>query len=79
MDKLKSKYNKLRTFQELYYDGEIDYYDERDVSPEMKKGINDCIKYIEEESDYDLLWYKNEAQKKYYREPFKAKQVVEVH
>lgn len=65
-----------RNLQELYYDGEVDYYDERDVSPEMKKGINDCIKYIEEESDYDYLWYKYEAQKNYYREPYKPKQAA---
>ena len=65
-----------RNLQEQYYDGEVDYYDERDVSPEMKKGTNDCIKYIEEESDYDYLWYKHEAQKKYYREPYKPKQTA---
>ena len=47
-----------RNWEELYYDGEIDYYDERDVSLDMKQGINDCVKYIEEESDYDTLWYK---------------------
>lgn len=63
-----------RNLQELYYDGDADYYNERDVSPEMKQGVNDCIKYIENESDYEILWFKQEAQKKYYREPFKAKQ-----
>lgn len=69
----------FRTFQELYYDGEVDYYDERYVSPEMKQGIYDCIEYIENESDYDLIWYKNEAQKNYYREPYKPKQELKPH
>lgn len=64
-----------RNWQELYYDGEVDYFDERDVSPEMKQGINDCIKYIEEESEFDILWYKHEAQKKYYRKPYNPKEL----
>lgn len=65
----------FRTFQELYYDGEVDYCDERYVSPEMKQGIYDCVEYIENESlNDDYLWYKQEAQKKYYREPYKPEE-----
>lgn len=70
--------NYFKTMQELYYDGEADYCDERDVSLDMKQGTNDCIEYIEQESDYNILWYKQEAQKKYYREPYKPKQLSEV-
>lgn len=56
-------------WQDLYYDGETEYFDERDVSSYMKQGLNDCIEYIEDETDNDILWYKNEAQKKHYRKP----------
>ncbi|MFI2856818.1 hypothetical protein ACH6EH_06730 [Paenibacillus sp. JSM ZJ436] len=75
---MKKQYNQEINLQEKYYDGDYDYYDERDVSLEMKRGTRDCTKYIEEECDYDHLWYKNEAQKKYYRKPYKPKQVAEV-
>jgi len=61
----------FKDWQDQYYDGESDYYDERDVSPEMKQGTNDCIEYIEEVIDNEATWFKHEAQKKYYREPYK--------
>ncbi|MGM1044865.1 MAG: hypothetical protein ACQEXX_01825 [Bacillota bacterium] len=66
-----------RNWQELYYDGLVDYYDERDVSLDMKQGTNDCIKYIEEDLDHDIQWLKQEAHNIYYRKPYKP-QVKEI-
>lgn len=63
-----------RTKQEKYYDGTGDWYNEDLVSEEFK------VEYILQESyeqekyntyDDEILWLKNEAQKKYYREPYK--------
>ncbi|MWV44954.1 hypothetical protein GRF59_15130 [Paenibacillus sp. HJL G12] len=62
----------FKEMQDMYYDGDKDYYDDRDVSPEMKQGTKDCIKYIEEVIDNEATWLKQEAQKKYYREPYKS-------
>lgn len=56
------------TWEDRYYDGfDLDYFDDRDVS------LNTEI----EEVDYtymddEVMWIKNEAQKKYYREPHQA-------
>jgi hypothetical protein len=64
-----------KNWQEQYYDGEVEYIDERCVSLEMKSGTNDCIKYLEKETntyDSEVIWFKNEANKgKFYREPYK--------
>lgn len=38
----------IRGLQELYLDGEAEFIDERYVSPDMLKGINDCINYLED-------------------------------
>lgn len=63
-----------RTKQEKYYDGTEDWYDEDLVSEEFR------VEYILQEAyeqekcksyDDEILWLKNEAQKKYYREPYK--------
>ncbi|MGR6760411.1 hypothetical protein ACU1JV_01015 [Paenibacillus sp. T2-29] len=53
------------TWEDQYYDGfELDYYDERDVS--LDKDIEE-IDYTY--MDVEVIWLKNEAQKKYYRKP----------
>lgn len=62
----------FKEMQDMYYDGDKDYYDERDVSPVMKQGTYDCIEYIEEVIDNETAWLKREAQKKFYREPYKS-------
>lgn len=63
-----------RTKQEKYYDGTEDWYDEGLVSEEFR------VEYILQEAyeqekyntyDDEILWLKNEAQKKYYREPYR--------
>ncbi|MEK4427811.1 hypothetical protein MHB54_00980 [Paenibacillus sp. FSL M7-0802] len=54
------------TWEDLYYDGyELDYYDERDIS--LERDIEE-INYTY--MDDEVIWLKNEAQKKYYREPY---------
>ncbi|QNR65513.1 hypothetical protein IAQ67_16640 [Paenibacillus peoriae] len=56
------------TWEDQYYDGfELDYYDERDVS--LDKDIEE-IDYTY--MDVEVIWLKNEAQKKYYRKPFES-------
>lgn len=70
--------NDFRTWEEQYFDGDVEYYDERDVSPEMKQGTNDCIKYIEEVIDNEAAWFKKANSGKFYREPYKSVQLSEV-
>ncbi|KAF6630515.1 hypothetical protein H6F38_13875 [Paenibacillus sp. EKM208P] len=65
------------TWEDLYYDGyEVDVFDERDVSGWMLDGTEDCYEYIEKHDD-EVIWLKNEAQKKYYREPHKTTLIAE--
>lgn len=64
----------IRTKQDNYYDGSEDWYNEDLVSEEFK--VENILKeaYEQEKLDtYDdeIFWLKNEAQKKYYREPYK--------
>lgn len=72
----------IRTKQDNYYDGLEDWYNEDLVSEEFR--VENILKeaYEQEKLDtYDdeILWLKNEAQKKYYREPYKpAASKVEV-
>ncbi|PYY28339.1 hypothetical protein [Paenibacillus illinoisensis] len=62
------------TREDQYYDGyELGCYDERYVRTEMKAGTKDCIEYIEDHIDDEVIWLKNHAQKEYYREPFNPK------
>lgn len=66
------------TWEDRYFDGEIDYYDERYVSLDWKNSTSNLINYQEEMLDTyddDILWLKNEAQKKYYREPYKQEEI----
>lgn len=65
------------TWEDLYYDGyEVDVFDQRDVSDWMLEGTEDCYEYIEKHDD-EIIWLKNEAQKKYYREPNKTTLIAE--
>lgn len=67
------------SWQDLYYDGYVEYFDERNVSSYMTEGLGDCIEYIENSFfDDEVLWLKNEAQKKYYREPFSNQQLMKI-
>ena len=63
-----------RTKQEKYYDGLEDWYDERLVSKEFTEEYILQEAYKQEKYntyDDEILWLKNEAQKKYYRKPYK--------
>ncbi|OZB98038.1 hypothetical protein [Paenibacillus sp. XY044] len=68
----------FRTFQEQYYDGDVDYCDERYVSPEMKQGTNDCVEYIEEVIDNEAVWLMKANSGRFYREPYKSEKLSEV-
>lgn len=63
-----------RTKQEKYYDGLEDWYDEGLVSKEFTEEYILQEAYDQENYntyDDEILWLKNEAQKIYYREPYK--------
>ncbi|WP_211749677.1 hypothetical protein [Paenibacillus sp. Marseille-Q4541] len=63
-----------RTKQENYYDGFEEWYDEELVSKEFSGEYILQEAYEQEKYDTyddDVIWLKNEAQKKYYREPHK--------
>ncbi|RPK31836.1 hypothetical protein EDO6_02463 [Paenibacillus xylanexedens] len=54
----------INTWEDQYYDGyEVDTYDHRMVSDEIKQGTEDCVKYIEEIVDNEYFWYKNITRK----------------
>ncbi|KZE65148.1 hypothetical protein AV545_04280 [Paenibacillus jamilae] len=77
MSKMNKGNHSIITWEDRYYDGfELDCFDHRDVSDWMLKGAEDCYEYIEKHDD-ELIWLKNEAQKKYYREPNKATLIAE--
>ncbi|MET3209927.1 UNVERIFIED_CONTAM: hypothetical protein ABIC26_002875 [Paenibacillus sp. PvR008] len=72
MEKRSKGNHSITTWEDLYYDGyKVDVFDERNVSDWMLEGTEDCIEYIEEYDD-EVFWLKNEAQNKYYREPYKT-------
>ncbi|WP_405169316.1 hypothetical protein [Paenibacillus sp. FSL H3-0286] len=80
MEKTNQTKELFKTFQEQYYDGEVDYSDERCVSSEMKQGQYDCVKYLDSQKiDDEVLWRKYHANSgKFYREPHKSEFGLEV-
>lgn len=73
MTKSQKGNHSLTTTQDNYYDGlSSGCFDERFVSLEMRSGTKDCIQYIDENIDDEVLWLKrNVLNTKFYREPFK--------
>ncbi|QWU14418.1 hypothetical protein SAMN04487895_101729 [Paenibacillus sophorae] len=70
----KERQKHRRNLQELYYDGEAEYIDERYVSLELLQGDEDCVEYLDSKYTYDdeIIRLKNGANKgKFYREPYK--------
>jgi hypothetical protein len=65
----------IKEMEDKYYDGDADYLDEKFVSKEMKDGLNDCMKYLDQNLvDDEVLWTKSNANSgDFYREPFNGK------
>ncbi|WP_169834406.1 hypothetical protein [Paenibacillus donghaensis] len=61
-----------KSWGERYFDGEVDYVDERYVSDEMKEGTEDCVEYLDTQKiDDEVLYLKREANSgEFYRAPF---------
>lgn len=56
-----------KTWQEQYYDGEVEYADERYVSAYMFEGLDDCIEYLNTYDDFEYWNDKdNDTYKDYY-------------
>ncbi|MFB5759085.1 hypothetical protein [Paenibacillus medicaginis] len=58
----------FRTWQDDYYDG-VDLDDEVVNDRDLER--DDYLEFINDTSDDHYIWLKNNAQRLYYREPFK--------